>query len=205
MKKKNFGLYFILKFSKGTTASFICNGGIENKKIGTEKFPAAQQPGEILANAFGTCHCRTCDTQTKAMARAKPLSENSKFNWEKPLKAVIILLTSVLTFNSYSQTFNLRVRSYEQSCTQERVYCDTETQLNWRLTSTKSTLYYGTNWSAIESYTILKFEYDRQNDYYNYTFYDSKRDKYGIIVYFKPHGYLSMQYANQECSLDYFL
>jgi len=34
--------------------------------------PTALQPGEILAQAFGTCHCRTSRPQTKAKPRAKP-------------------------------------------------------------------------------------------------------------------------------------
>ncbi|HPM02659.1 MAG TPA: hypothetical protein PK816_10935 [Candidatus Cloacimonadota bacterium] len=66
-----------------------------------------------------------------------------------------------------------------------------------------ATLYYGTNKRAVESFKIIEVEYDYDNDYYTYTFYDRKRDRYGIIIYFRPRRYLSMQYVNQRCSLDY--
>jgi len=33
--------------------------------------------GEILAHAFGTCHCRSCHRDTKAMARAKPTRQKT--------------------------------------------------------------------------------------------------------------------------------
>jgi hypothetical protein len=52
MKKKNFGLCFKLKFNTRTSARFIHNGGLENKKLGAENSRPAQQPGEILASAL---------------------------------------------------------------------------------------------------------------------------------------------------------
>jgi hypothetical protein len=73
MKKKNtLGLTFNLKFNTGTIARFIHNEGLENKRIRTQKFPAALQPGEILANAFGTCHCRTFDPRPKQWQAPNP-------------------------------------------------------------------------------------------------------------------------------------
>jgi hypothetical protein len=50
---------------------------------------------------------------------------------------------------------------------------------------------------------VLKVEWDKDKDFYTYTVYDAKRDKYGIIVYFKPSNYLSLQYTGQTCSLDF--
>ena len=54
-----------------------------------------------------------------------------------------------------------------------------------------------------KNYKIIESGYDNQNNIYNYSFYDSKRDKYGVIVYFKDRNYLSMQYVDAKCSLDY--
>ena len=51
--------------------------------------------------------------------------------------------------------------------------------------------------------TVKKVEYDNNNDSYTYTIYDEKRNKYGIIVYFKASNYLSLQYVGQSCSLDF--
>lgn len=63
---------------------FIHNDGLASKKIRTEEFPAALQPGESLANAFGTCLCPTSNSQTKAKARAKPThNEFISLNWDR--------------------------------------------------------------------------------------------------------------------------
>ena len=42
------------------------------------QIPTAMQSGEILAHAFGTCHCPTSLPQAKAKAKAKPTSPTNK-------------------------------------------------------------------------------------------------------------------------------
>jgi len=113
---------------------------------------------------------------------------------------IIFLLSSILVF---SQNFRLQVNYYQNSCANQREYANGESRLLWSLTTTQATLYYGSNNMPIENYKIIESGYDNQNNIYNYSFYDSKRDKYGVIVYFKERNYLSMQYLNTKCSLDY--
>lgn len=118
-------------------------------------------------------------------------------------KISLLLLVLLFPYELLAQSFTLKVYVYQNSCNKQKVYSNGESQLTWSLSSERATLYYGSNYSPIEVYQIIKVEYN-EGSYY-YTFYDLRRAKYGIIAYFKTSNTLSMQYVNQSCSLDYGL
>lgn len=81
-------------------------------------------------------------------------------------------------------------------------------QTRWYLSPEKAILGFTSknninNINPQQIYIIKKIEYDSEKDYYNYTFYDQRRNKYGIIVYFKPQNYLSLQYVDGDCAITY--
>lgn len=109
---------------------------------------------------------------------------------------------------SYGQSFNLNVTRYQQSCTKEITRSMDDPQTRWYLSSTEAVLFFAskndpTSGNPQLTLKVLKTEWDKEKDYYTYTVYDAKRDKYGIIVYFRPSNYLSLQYTGQTCSLDF--
>jgi hypothetical protein len=120
---------------------------------------------------------------------------------------VLLILLAIICMPSIlrGQSFYLRVNFYQNSCTQERTYTSGESQINWSLNSNRAVMYYGTNNSPINVFQVLKYEYDEQKDYFVYSIYDNARSKYGIIVYFRPRNYVSLQYLNQECTIVFFL
>ena len=122
----------------------------------------------------------------------------------KNIKYSIIVLYIFSFNNLFAQEFMLNVKYQQNSCTKRIEYQDGESKLTWRLNSNNAILYYGTNNSQIENFEVTKVNFDPNTGYYDYTIYDSKRGKYGIILYFKSSEYISLQYLNQPCSQDYF-
>jgi hypothetical protein len=125
----------------------------------------------------------------------------------KEIVILIVLLAAWICLPSplKGQAFYLSVNSYLNSCTKERTYPSWESQINWSLNSNKAVMYYGTNNSPINVFQVLKFEYDQSKDYFVYSIYDSARNRYGVMVYFRPNNYMSLQYENQSCTVDFFL
>ncbi len=120
----------------------------------------------------------------------------------------LILLIFIYSPKVFSQKFNLNIYRYQQSCTKEINYCMDEPQTRWYLSPERAILGLASraninSVTPILVFSITKVEYDSEKDYYSYTFYDAKKNKYGIIVYFKPRNYLSLQYQDTECSITY--
>ena len=81
-------------------------------------------------------------------------------------------------------------------------------QTRWYLSNKEAVLFFASkndpnSGNPQLSLKVLKVEWDEDKDFYTYTVFDTDRNKYGIIVYFKPNNYLSLQYSGQNCSLDF--
>ncbi len=84
IKLKQFVTWYSNNSPRGlNTASLDTSDKIQNQKTGNLKttdkletlldFPTARQPGEILANAFGTCHCsNSAHIQSNGKSQTNP-------------------------------------------------------------------------------------------------------------------------------------
>lgn len=105
----------------------------------------------------------------------------------------------------YAQEFSLRVNSYGNSCESQKEYPRGESILTWKLSKSSAVLYYGTNYATISYLKVVEYEYDVSKNSYVYTYYDEKRKKFGILIYFKNSQSVSMQYLDADCSLNYLI